>query len=241
MYPTGRSTVVGLAAGPDGLNFTALYEDVGDSGPTASGARIYRVRYVNPLRGDYDIDGDVDQGDYGVWKGSFGSNLLLAADGNRDGVVNPADYVEWRDNLGAITGLITATATSSVNAPPPRQAEPAVLASTAASDRELVAFFQEFGGNADATADLSVSRRSQVPQGQPDERVLLLALASEVKQPQDSSAESAGDSIWSADEIGSSDSDDALKQLGGELTDRLDADLKIVIRSGDRPQRTHRK
>lgn len=98
---SGRSSVVGLAAGPDGLYFSELYEDTGEHGPTASGSRIFRVRYVNPLAGDYDIDGDVDRDDYTVWSSTFGSNLLLAADGNGDGVVNAADYTVWRDNLGS--------------------------------------------------------------------------------------------------------------------------------------------
>lgn len=97
---TGHSSVVGLAAGPDGLYFSDLYEDSGAAGPTAAGSRIYRVRYVNPLLGDYDIDGDVDQDDLTVWKETYGSNLLLAADGNRDGVVDSIDYAIWRENLG---------------------------------------------------------------------------------------------------------------------------------------------
>lgn len=96
----GKSTVVGLAAGPDGLYFSELYEDSGENGPTASGARIYRVRYENPLKGDYDIDGDVDADDYHLWRDAYGSTLHLAADGNGDGVVGPADFAVWRDNLG---------------------------------------------------------------------------------------------------------------------------------------------
>lgn len=109
---TGQSSVVGLAAGPDGLYFTELYEDSGDNGPTAVGARIYRVRYINPLKGDYNIDGQVDQNDYEVWGGSFGSNLLLAADGNANGMVDAGDYAVWRDNLGA--GLAAATSSSTL-------------------------------------------------------------------------------------------------------------------------------
>lgn len=97
----GRSTVAGLAAGPDGLYFTELYEDSGDNGPTATGARIYRVRYVNPLQGDYDIDGDVDHDDLDVWRDTYGSNLLLAADGDGNGVVDSVDYAIWREAFGA--------------------------------------------------------------------------------------------------------------------------------------------
>jgi glucose/arabinose dehydrogenase len=98
---TGRGSVVALAAGPDGLYFSELYENSGANGPTAAGARIFRVRYVNPLAGDYNIDGVVDQADYAVWKENYGSNLFLAADGNRNGIVDTADYAVWRDNMSA--------------------------------------------------------------------------------------------------------------------------------------------
>lgn len=104
----GRSTVVALAAGPDGLYFSEFYEETGASGATAAGSRIFRIRYLNPLQGDYDIDGVVDADDYTVWKNNFGSNLLLAADGNRNGVVDAGDYTVWRDNLGATLASISA-------------------------------------------------------------------------------------------------------------------------------------
>ncbi|MDI1464440.1 PQQ-dependent sugar dehydrogenase [Catellatospora sp. KI3] len=42
----GRSTVVGLAAGPDGLYFTALWPDAEDDDPTSANAKVYRVRYT---------------------------------------------------------------------------------------------------------------------------------------------------------------------------------------------------
>ena len=41
---TGRSTTVGLSAGPDGLYFTELYADSGNN-PTQMGARVLRVYY----------------------------------------------------------------------------------------------------------------------------------------------------------------------------------------------------
>jgi hypothetical protein len=113
---TGRGSVVGLAAGPDGLYFTELYEDSGANGPTAPGARIFRIRYVNPLAGDYNIDGTVDDVDFGVWKSNYGSNLFLAADGNHDGNVNAADYTIWRNNLGASVPAAAAGSASSVSA-----------------------------------------------------------------------------------------------------------------------------
>ena len=98
---TGQGSVVGLAAGPDGLYFTELYkDDVPNPNPaltaTLAGARIFRVRYVNPTPADYDIDGDVNDTDYGTWRKTFGSNVLLGADGNRNSIVDAADYVLWR-------------------------------------------------------------------------------------------------------------------------------------------------
>src|SRR4030095_12701011 len=42
----GNATVVGLAAGPDGLYFTDLYKDVGATSPIDRGANLLRVRYV---------------------------------------------------------------------------------------------------------------------------------------------------------------------------------------------------
>lgn len=100
----GRASVVGLTAGPDGLYFTELYKDLDASTPIEAGARVMRVRYVNPLDGDYDIDGDVDEDDYSVWRRNFGSTYLLAADGNGNGVVDAADYAVWRDALNSSLG-----------------------------------------------------------------------------------------------------------------------------------------
>jgi hypothetical protein len=123
----GAGSVVGLTAGPDGLYFTALYNDEAKSQAEVAlaigpGAKIYRVRYINPLAGDYDIDGDVDNDDFTIWKSTFGSNLLLAADGNRDGIVDAADYVVWRKNLGATLpggGSGAGNGQSAVDAGPP--------------------------------------------------------------------------------------------------------------------------
>ncbi len=56
------------------------------------------------LPGDYDVDGDVDNGDYSRWRATFGQTVGVAgnnADGNKNGVVDAADYVVWRENLGA--------------------------------------------------------------------------------------------------------------------------------------------
>jgi glucose/arabinose dehydrogenase len=48
---TGRSTVSGLAAGPDGLYFTDLYEETGVGGATGVGGNVWRVRYVGTSGG----------------------------------------------------------------------------------------------------------------------------------------------------------------------------------------------
>jgi hypothetical protein len=53
--------------------------------------------------GDYDRDGDVDAGDYAVWRSRFGSTVTPAADGNKNSVIDAADYVVWRNNLGVDT------------------------------------------------------------------------------------------------------------------------------------------
>lgn len=98
---SGQGTVVGLAAGPDGLYFTELYKDLGATTPIDPGARIFRVRYINPVAADYDINGVVGQGDYATWRSTFGSNLLLGADGNKNATVDAADYVLWRKQISA--------------------------------------------------------------------------------------------------------------------------------------------
>ena len=94
-------------------------------GATATGARIFRVRYVNPLALDYDIDGDVDNNDYEVWRANLGSNLLLAADGNKNAVVDAGDYVLWRKAMPAgsaagasVTSLSVAATTNDSAAAP---------------------------------------------------------------------------------------------------------------------------
>ncbi|MGD9634363.1 MAG: PQQ-dependent sugar dehydrogenase, partial [Pirellulales bacterium] len=126
---TGRGSVVGLAAGPDGLYFTELYEDSGANGATAAGARIFRVRYVNPVAGDYNIDGTVNDADYQVWRNNFGSNLYLAADGNRNGVVDAGDYTIWRDAAAAPAAGTASLAAATIE-PAAATAPPAVFVPT---------------------------------------------------------------------------------------------------------------
>jgi hypothetical protein len=69
----------------------------------------------DPLPGDYDRNGTVEQHDYAIWRMSFGSTVgipLAGADGNGDGVVDAADYTIWRDNLGNVQSMSAAAASS---------------------------------------------------------------------------------------------------------------------------------
>jgi hypothetical protein len=51
------------------------------------------------LPGDYDRNGQVDDGDYAIWRGTLGSSSDLRADGNDDGMIDAADYAVWRKGL----------------------------------------------------------------------------------------------------------------------------------------------
>ncbi len=68
------------------------------------------------MPGDFNDDGRVDQGDFSLWRSTFGSMSQLAADANRNGVVDAADYVVWRKNLSPAAGQSTFAA---MNAPEP--------------------------------------------------------------------------------------------------------------------------
>src|SRR5690606_3859001 len=104
---TGQGTVAALAAGPDGLYFSELYEDSGDNGATASGARIFRVRYVGGDPADFNIDGNVDGADLGVWETNFGTTrnaLRSHGDADGDGNVDGHDFLAWQRSFGTTTG-----------------------------------------------------------------------------------------------------------------------------------------
>jgi hypothetical protein len=52
-------------------------------------------RIANPT-GDYDIDGDIDGGDFLAWQLSFGSTTDVLADGNLNGIVDSSDLTVWQ-------------------------------------------------------------------------------------------------------------------------------------------------
>jgi glucose/arabinose dehydrogenase len=129
----GRGTIVGLAAGPDGLYFTELYKDLDAATPIDAGARVFRVRYVAQTAGDFDWDGDVDGGDFLVWQRTLGSTTNLSADGNRDRIVNAADLAIWQQNFGTtpapqapLASAGVADAPPSVKLAPPASLDPAL-------------------------------------------------------------------------------------------------------------------
>lgn len=70
------------------VNLAKLQQDV-----------VWTVEFagVEPMAGDYNGDGIVDEGDLLVWTQSFGSTVQLAADGNGNQVVDAADYTVWRN------------------------------------------------------------------------------------------------------------------------------------------------
>ncbi len=100
---TGRATVVGLTAGPDGLYFTDLYRDQGAISPIDPGARVLRVRYVDPfVDGDFTDDGVYDCADVDalVAEIAAGSNNSFF-DLNGDQSVDAADLDAWLAEAGA--------------------------------------------------------------------------------------------------------------------------------------------
>lgn len=63
------------------------------------------VEAVAIINADYNADGQIDAGDYSVWRDSVGqTGASLAADGNGDGVVDEADYEHWKAYFGASAG-----------------------------------------------------------------------------------------------------------------------------------------
>jgi hypothetical protein len=66
----------------------------------------------NPLPGDANFNGSVDNEDFTIWEGTFGSTTDLRADFNGDGVVDAADYTVWRDSLGSTLAMAAAISRS---------------------------------------------------------------------------------------------------------------------------------
>jgi glucose/arabinose dehydrogenase len=146
---TGRGTVAGLIAGPDGLYFTELYKDQDVVTPIDAGARVFRVRFAPAGNGDFNGDSKVDAGDYVVWRKTFGITgqpAYAGADGDGDGSIDQDDYNVWRANfgksLGTGSGAIASSMDSMARAPEDsavNSADDLVVAQQTAVDPDVVA------------------------------------------------------------------------------------------------------
>jgi beta-glucanase (GH16 family) len=118
IFETPMNIILNLAVGGDfggDPNGTTVFPQVMD---------VEYVRVWQPqagLSGDYNNNGQVDAGDYVVWRRTFGqSGIGLAADGSGNGSIGPEDYQVWAANLGnsalpggaAMAGSIPEPATS---------------------------------------------------------------------------------------------------------------------------------
>jgi hypothetical protein len=104
---------VGSAGGPVSMGEDA----VGNLYITYFSGEVYRIATNELLTGDYNADGDVNNGDIDRWRELFGrTGSNLAADGNGDGAVDAADYVLTRKLFGA---SVHSGAGSSGTAPEP--------------------------------------------------------------------------------------------------------------------------
>ncbi len=85
------------------------------------------------LPGDYNLDGSVNENDYGLWQASFGATGPSDVDGNGNNVVDAADFAIWRDHLG--NGVNESISASSV--PEPATCTIAIVTLALAATRKL--------------------------------------------------------------------------------------------------------
>ncbi|TWT48567.1 carbohydrate-binding protein [Botrimarina hoheduenensis] len=93
-------------ASPDGGGLQKLL-GVTSPGTSIEASEYLRLVLVAGLPGDYNNDQVVDLADYTVWRDTFDSESLLAADGDGDGRVDADDYEIWRANFGRSSGSST--------------------------------------------------------------------------------------------------------------------------------------
>jgi hypothetical protein len=102
----GGTTMNGILA-EHGYDFTFVQANEGHSWGNWRGQLAdLLVGLVGPPPqglGDYNGDGNVDAGDYTVWRNTLGQGIAAGhgADGNNNGSVDPADFTVWKDHFGA--------------------------------------------------------------------------------------------------------------------------------------------
>jgi hypothetical protein len=88
----------------------------------ASHMRFVVAGEVLQIPGDFNLDGDVNEEDFELWRDEFGASDDPEVDGNHNGTVDAADYTVWRDNVGASVGGGGGGARSSAEVPEPTSA-----------------------------------------------------------------------------------------------------------------------
>lgn len=83
----------------------------------ASHMRVIVAGEVLQIPGDYNLDGDVDDADFELWRDEFGATDQPLVDGSHNGMVDAADYTVWRDNFGASVGGVSAPSAAPVPEP----------------------------------------------------------------------------------------------------------------------------
>ncbi|HYE62140.1 MAG TPA: PQQ-dependent sugar dehydrogenase [Phycisphaerales bacterium] len=98
----GKGSIVGLAAGPNGLYFTDLYKDLGAASPIERGASLYRLYYAGETGvccssdfngdGDYGTDQDIEA--FFACLGGTCCATCQGADFNHDGDIGTDQDIE---------------------------------------------------------------------------------------------------------------------------------------------------
>jgi hypothetical protein len=97
---------------------TTLPANQPDNVPVSQWLASFVGTAVLPLAGDFNRDGQVDAGDYVVWRKDSGRFVLpySGADGDGNGIIGAGDYNVWRANFGDMAG---SGETASANVPEP--------------------------------------------------------------------------------------------------------------------------
>jgi hypothetical protein len=154
--------------------------------------------------GDFDQDGDADDGDLAIWQQTFGTQDPSALPGDADGnrIVDGFDFLAWQQNLGApalpafAAASAAATAARSVVAPSHHDA---VLTNLAAESARTLLF-------PDATPSAQGSTKAEVEtphtafaastiSDQPAPQITETAHPKRTRQAQGSSLDAAIDAV----------------------------------------------